>query len=180
MLVRYLKLIAIAVMLAGCAGGDAIVDPSDGTRGMIFGRFDYSDSKYIVTHMTLDPRDRVTVRMGMRGERVHVYNGGIFFFEDLKPGKYGVSALFSGNTMFTLPSEQKMEITVGPGEIHYMGTYKLKIDSPKFFSRTGGAITRTDRKPNELELLEEMRELVKDTGWRPKIERRIGQLKRSS
>ena len=175
-LIRQLISVGALVALAGC-GGDAIVGPSDSSRGMIIGRFDYSDSKYIVTAMTLDPADRISIRMGGQGERVHIYNSGIFFADDLKPGKYRVAALFSGNTIFTLPAGQKMEAAVGPGEIHYIGTYKLKID-PKFFSRTGGAITRTDRNPNERELLEQVRELVKDTEWRPKIERRIAQLKR--
>jgi len=175
--VRLLALFSIATVLSACAGTDAIVGPSDSTRGMIIGHFDYSDSKYIVTAMTLDPADRVSVRFGGRGERVHIYNSGTFFADDLKPGKYRVAALFSGNTLLTL-GKQKMEVTVRPGEIRYIGTYKLKLDDPKFFSRTGGSIARTDRNPNEHELLVRVRELVKDTNWRPIIERRIAQLKR--
>ncbi|MFL6713968.1 MAG: hypothetical protein ACJ8LN_13755 [Sulfurifustis sp.] len=176
---RKITVAAALLVLTGCATDDAIIGPSDNSRGMIVGRFDYSDSKYIVTAITLDPRDHVSVRMGMRGERVHLYNNGTFFADDLKPGKYGVAAIFSGKMMLTLPAEQKMEVTVQPGQISYVGTYKVKIEEGKIFSRTAGTIVRTDRNPNERQLLEEVRELVKDTAWRPKIEKRIAQLKRS-
>lgn len=168
----------MAVVLAGCATSDEITGPSDASRGMIIGRFDYSDSKYIVTAITLDPSDRISIRSGMRGERVHVYNGGVFFADDLRPGKYRIAALLSGNRIYTPPAKQKMEVAVRPGEIRYMGTYKLRIDDPKLFSRTGGSMTRTDRNPNERQLLGEILVLVKGTGWQRKIEQRIAQLKR--
>jgi len=171
--------VGVLIALAGCATTDAIVGPSDSSRGMIVGHFDYSDSKYIVTAITLDPRDRISARLGMRGERVHIYNSGTFFADDLKPGKYGVAAIFSGRMMLTLPAEQKMVATVRPGEISYIGTYKLRIEEAKLFSRTGGSIVRTDRNPNERELLQQVRELVKETGWSVKVEKRIAQLNRS-
>lgn len=176
---QFLQLIpAIAVVTAaGCAGTEDIVGPSDSTRGMIVGHFDYSDSKHIITAITMDPADRISVRMGGRGERVHIYDNGTFFADDLKPGKYSINALYSGNVIFT--TAEKMEVTVGPGEIRYIGTYKLNIDDPRLFSRTGGSIKRTDHNPNERQLLQKVRELVKDTGWRTKIERRIAQLKGS-
>lgn len=98
---------------------------------------------------------------------------------DLKPGRYGIHALYSGNVVFSVPKAQKLEVTVRPGEISYIGTYKLKIKELKIFSRTGGSIARTDRNPNELKLLQDVRGLVKDTGWRPKVEQRIAQLRRS-
>jgi len=113
-LIRYLILGLIGVAIGGCAS-DSIVGPSDGSRGMIFGRFDYGDSKYIVTAMTLDPADRISIRMGGRGERVHIYKSGVFFADDLTPGKYAVHALFSGNATYTLPASQKMEIALGLG-----------------------------------------------------------------
>jgi hypothetical protein len=174
-LLRRCALIGVTVAVAACASGDDIVGPSDSSRGMIFGHFDYSDSKYIITAMTLDPADRVSIRMGGRGERVHIYKSGTFFADDLTPGKYRIAALFSGNVVFTPPAQQKMEISVGPGEVRYIGTYKLKIEDVSLFSRTGGSITRTDRNPNERELLEKMHNLVKDTGWQPKIERLLAQ-----
>jgi hypothetical protein len=177
--IRKLMLVGLAVVLTGCATSDEITGPSDPTRGMIIGRFDYTDSKYIVTAITMDPADRISIRSGMRGERVHVYNGGVFFADDLTPGKYQINALLSGNVIYTPPANQKMVATVRPGEIRYMGTYKLRINEPKLFSRTGGSMTRTDRNPNERQLLEEILVLVKGTGWEPRIKGRIRQLKRS-
>jgi hypothetical protein len=176
---RLLQLISAIVLVAaaGCAGTETIDGPSDSSRGMVIGHFDYSDSKHIITAITLDPADRISVRMGGRGERVHIYKNGTFFADDLKPGKYSINALYSGNVVFS--TKQKMEVTVGPGEIRYIGTYKLNIDSPALFSRTGGSIKRTDRTPNERQLLEKVRELVKDTGWRVKVDKRIAQLKGS-
>ncbi len=52
---RFFCAFGLAPVLAGCAGGDAIVGPSDNSRGMIVGGFDYSESEYIVTAITLDP-----------------------------------------------------------------------------------------------------------------------------
>jgi hypothetical protein len=177
--IRQLMLIGMAVVLAGCATSDEITGPSDPSRGMIIGRFDYSDSKYIVAAITLDPNDRISIRAGMRGERVHLYNSGVFFADDLQPGEYQINALLSGNIIYTPPPNLKMKATVRPGEIRYMGTFKLNINEPKLFSRTGGSMTRTDRNPNERQLLQEILVLVKGTGWEPKIKGRIRQLRRS-
>lgn len=176
---KYFRLLVVALLLTGCAAGDAIVDPSDSSRGMIVGAFDYSESEYIITAITLDPADRISIRAGGRGERVHLYNSGTFFADNLKPGRYAVNALYSGNVVFTPPKTLKMEATVRPGGISYIGTYKLKIKELKMFSRTGGSMARTDRNPDERKVLQSVRELVKDTGWRPKVEQRIAQLKRS-
>ena len=176
---RLLVLVGLVITLTACAISDEITGPSDPGRGMIIGRFDYTDSKYIVTAITMDPADRISIRSGMRGERVHVYNGGVFFADDLTPGKYQINALLSGNVIYTPPANRKMVATVRPGQISYMGTYKLNIDDPKLFSRTGGSMKRTDRNPNEYQLLQEVLVLVKGTGWEPRVQQRIRQLKRT-
>ena len=119
--------------------------------------------------------DRISIRMGGRGERVLIYHSGIFIADDPTPENTGSMPCSPGMWYLLLPAGRKMEIAVGPGEIRYIGTYKVTINDMKLFSRTGGSFTRPIAIPTSASCWSRYARTVKLRRWEPKIERLIAQ-----
>lgn len=155
--------------LSACAsGGLAIKDVEHNNHAIIVGHFDFSDSPFAITYVTVRAEGGLRRYLGIRGERVHVYDDGTFFAENIKPGPYRLSAVAAGKVVLPLPDDFCLPFDVDAGAVHYVGTYKYDAASASFI--------RTDNNPNEFVVLTIVRQLTSGTAWEGRLDQRIREL----
>ena len=175
-----LPFVLLPLIALGCGG--SIRPPTSPESGMIFGNITIDDD-YVPTGVALAEYGKVYVGPFNPNPTGWCYRNGTFFFEDLKPGKYWLWYITSGNTRYWARHKTQEELDAAvvdlkPGEIHYLGTFKITDNSIPIFN-IGGATAQAAVKPTEEEILLHLVEALKDKGWAERLEARLKELKGS-
>jgi hypothetical protein len=111
----------------------------------------------------------------------HVYKNGLWFVENLKPGRYFLVNFKANGYVNHVASDDKGSfprklLSVNPGDIRFAGSYKVAYNQQE-----GGLERRTFNyipvsSPSEKQLLQQLIEILKGTPWEKKIRKRLDEL----
>jgi hypothetical protein len=148
--------------------------------GLAFGAFDITESDLAVTHVVLLRIKPAKLYMGSSGERATVtYTHGEFYSPNLAPGLYSVMGFFSGNKFFALEKSLRSNtFQVEPGRVSYAGNYKLTLSKGGLFRRDKGSFARIDTPDGETQILRWLAKELAATGWAPRIDARLAEMKK--
>lgn len=152
-----------------------VLDQRSPSRGLIFGSIRFSNPDLSVTYFSLElPYKFYLTR---RGEKVHLREDGFFFVENLQPGTYRITAVFSGKEGFFFPEEEMPEFTVEKDNVSFAGSYEVTAlrGGPTL---KAGLLSARVSVPTERELLEALLEETRGTVWREKAKKRLEKLKK--
>lgn len=168
--------LSIGVMTACAtkAPPDDIISPE---RAMIHG--------YVEADITIDAIDfheyGVTYIVPFKNPpRVLIYKDGYFMAENIKPGKYFVSAFYSGRKQYKLVNSPltsyQMIVNVMPGSLQYVGSHRIVVNKRYLLTRGEFEIVPLQR-PGERQGLRRFFHITAGTGWQNKIARRMKELR---
>ncbi|VAX13385.1 hypothetical protein MNBD_GAMMA24-2122 [hydrothermal vent metagenome] len=168
--ISLLTLGACSTIGVGIAPPEEIKSPE---MGMIFGNIQASER---VIEVSLREYGKVYIRPFNRPPRVLIYKNGDFMAENLKPGKYIFSSMVTLNKRFNLV-QKKIDayqhiVTVHPGELVYIGSFKLFELHPEDRHRENFKVLRM-RKPDERTLIKRLYEKSIGTGWQDLFARKL-------
>ncbi len=112
--------------------------------------------------------------------RVLVYKNGYFMAENLKPGKYYIAAIHSGDMTYKLvdsvQSSYQNVINIRPGSLTFIGSHRIVVRGINAQNQVDFEVART-RRPDERTLLNYFYDLTEGTAWQKKIARRMKELR---
>jgi len=175
-------LVALLLLIAAGCGGGSIRPPSSPESGMIFGNI-VIDEDYVPTGVALAEYGKVYVGPFNPNPSGWCAKNGNFFFEDLVPGKYWLWYITSGRTRYWARHKTQEDLDAAivdlkPGEIHFLGSYKITDNTIPIFN-CGDVTVRAAMKPTEVEILQQLSDVLKDKGWKERIDARLKELKDS-
>ncbi len=199
---RYIKPIQIAALafilfLAGCSTPAIIAEQwklpkrTSADSAMIIGRIEIPDNKaenpeglhLYLNRVVVQSWGRVYFGAGNmpNGEGHYIMDDTNYFVvPDLKPGKYRITGFVTGDTYNSLPSAEKDEIEVKPGQIVFVGSFDYIEGKQSTFSKLAGLpgsySLRQSKHPTELEMLQWLNRVSAGSGWEGTIKRRIREL----
>jgi hypothetical protein len=147
-------------------------------HSLAFGYFDLTDSSikaiYEVELYQLESTAQKPLRMGIEKST------GLFFFENLEPGRYQISRVsgydrWGSLTSFVAPVEQQnrtMFQISSPG-VYFVGVFKLAVTETLY---TASFDFNPVSSPDELELLKKLQPYAEGTRWVERIEDRLKML----
>ena len=174
---RLAAVLPVLIAAVGCGG--SIRPPSSPENGMIFGNI-VIDEKYVPTGVALAEYGKVYVGPFNPNPTGWCYGNGNFFFEDLKPGKYWLWYITSGNTRYWARHKTEEDLNAAivdlkPGEIHFLGSFKITDNTIPIFN-CGDVTAAAAMKPTEEDLLKFLAESLKEKGWGERLEARLKEL----
>lgn len=113
--------------------------------------------------------------------KVHVYKDGLFFAENVEPGEYWFAQFHTNDKKVyevTWQPTEKDLFTVKSGQLRYVGSTKCVIEKkPGILLPTKGKFSlQPVESPTEKELLLQILEKVRGTGWEAKVDQRLSKL----
>ena len=174
---RFCGLLMIVAVLVACSTPAPPDDVYSKNNAMIYGSV-LADDK--ITAVDFFEYGKTYVRPFTKIPRVLVYEDGTFMAENLKPGKYVIAAFHAGekNQFNLVRSKQQAYqkiIHVKPGEIKYVGSYRIHITKSRLLGKGKFEVEEILR-PGERQVLRNLQVVTEGTGWQKMIERRLKEL----
>lgn len=174
---RLSALLSAVVLLAACA---VAVPPNDifsPEKAMIYG---YVDAEFPIDSIYLQEFGVVYIAPFKSPPRVLIYKNGYFMAENLKPGRYFISAYNSKLKSYkVVDSPQTIYqniFTVKPGSLHFVGAHRIVVQKRRLLSHGEFDVVRL-RRPDERSMLRYFYDITDGTGWQKKIVRRMKELR---
>ena len=169
--------LVIATILGACAKPVPPFEIKDANNSMIFGHIMAPEK---VTKVELRLYGKFYLPPFVKPPRVLVYNNGNFMAENLKPGKYIISAFKTKNSDFILVNSKQTAyqevIHVDPGEARFIGSYKI-TDVKRGLLDKGEFDVRRARKPSERRVIKHLFNVTRGTVWQAMLEHRMQELR---
>ena len=166
---RSLAAILLLVPLFGCVGPMApIGDPENEQSGLVYG---YINGSSGVPNVTLyNTRTKVMAPWAPGNVPAHTYGSGLIVFDNVEPGDYIIHGFGIGQTAYSLGT-QRIELTVRPGEIVYLGAFR--------YAHEGGLLSNEftfapAREPSQRTVREWAIEATEGTGWSRRLRQSDG------
>ncbi len=168
----------ISVLLLGaCAAPAPPLDIKDPQWSMIFGHV-MADEKVI--EVELREYGKFYMPPFVKPPRVLIFNNGNFMAENLKPGKYIISAFKTKKSKYVIVNSRRSAyqevIHVRPREIKYVGSYRV-TDIKRGLLSKGEFDVRRIRKPSERRIIKHLFHVTEGTAWQAMIARRMQELR---
>lgn len=174
---RLSALVSTVSLLAACAVADPPHEILSPEMAMIYG---YVEAEYPIDAVDFHEFGVVYVPPFRRPPRVLVYGNGYFMAENIKPGKYYISAFYSGDKMYKVVDSARSSyqnvINIKPGSLNYIGSHRIVVYKRRLLTHGDFDVVRI-RRPDERSLLKYFYELTDGTGWQKKIVRRMKELR---
>lgn len=165
------------VLIASCAAPAPPVEMKDAKRSMIFG---HVIAPSMVTEVELREYGTFYFPLFARPPRVVIFENGNFMAENLKPGKYMISAFNTEEGDFVLVKSRRTAyqriINVAAGEAKYIGSWKITDIKTGRFNKGEFDIRRV-RKPGERRVIKHLFQVAKGTAWEAMLEHRMQELR---
>ncbi|MDH5408891.1 MAG: hypothetical protein OEZ33_04050 [Gammaproteobacteria bacterium] len=165
------------VLVSACATKappDDIISPE---RAMIFG---HVEAEFPIDAVDFHEYGVTYIQPFKRPPRILVFRDGYFMGENIKPGKYYISAFYSGNKKYTLvnskQSAYQVVINVRPGTLQFVGAHRIDVFKRELLGRGEFEVVEVMR-PGERQALQRMFSVTTGTGWQKKIARRMKELR---
>jgi len=179
-MVRFIHLsvmiLSIGLMTACAtkAPPDDIISPE---RAMIFG---HVEAEYTIDAVDFHEYGVTYIQPFKRPPRVLVFRDGYYMAENIKPGKYYISAFYSERKKYTLvnskQSAYQFVINVRPGSLQYVGAHRIDVFKRELLGKGEFEVVEVMR-PGERQALQKMFLVTSGTGWQKKIARRMKELR---
>jgi len=170
-------LLAAIVLLAACATAVPPNDILSPEKAMIYG---YIDAEFPIDAVDLQEFGVVYIVPFKYPPRVLVYKNGYFMAENLKPGKYFISAYYSGNRVYKVVNSPQTTyqsvFNIKPGGLHFIGAHRIVTHNGRMLAKGEVDVVRL-RRPDERSMLRFFYEITDGTGWQKKIARRMKELR---
>ncbi len=176
--IRYIfyGLLTVAI-LGACAAPAPPLEIKDASRSMIFGHVEAPEK---VTEVELREYGKFYIPPFVKPPRVLIYNNGNFMAENLKPGKYIISAFNTKKSDFVLVNSKRTAyqniIHVGVGEAKFIGSYRI-TDIKRGLLDKGEFDVRRARKPSERRVIRHLFNVTQGTVWQAMLEHRMQELR---
>ena len=165
------------VFIAACAAPAPPLDAKDNRRSMIFGHVIAEEP---VTEVELREYGKFYMPPFLKPPRVLIFNNGNFMAENLKPGKYIISAFNTQNSKYVLVNSKRTAyqdvLHIEPGEVKYIGTYRV-TDIKRGLLRKGEFDVRRIRKPSERRIIKHLFHVTEGTAWQAMLKHRMQELR---
>ena len=173
-----LLIVAMAVVLVGaCAAPAPPLEMKDASHSMIFGHVIAPEK---VIRVELREYGKFYIPPFVKPPRVLVFDNGNFMAENLKPGRYIISAFNTKRSDFVLVNSKRTAyqniIHVEPGEVKFVGSYRI-TDIKRGLLDKGEYDVRQIRKPSERRVLKHLFRVTKGTVWQAMLEHRMQELR---
>ncbi len=169
-------LVSVSVLLS-CATAAPPDDILSAENAMAYG---YVESEYPIDTVDLHEFGVVYIAPFKRPPRVLVYKNGYFLAENLKPGKYYISAFYSKQKIYKLVNSAQSTyqniINIKPGSLNFLGSLKIVVHKTRLLSHGEFEVQRM-RQPDERTMLKFFYDITAGTGWQKKIVRRMKELR---
>lgn len=168
----------ISIMLLGaCAAPAPPLDIKAADNSMIFGHVIAEEP---VIEVELREYGKFYMPPFLKPPRVLVFNNGNFMAENLKPGKYIISAFKTKKSKYILVNSKRSAyqdiIHIERGEVKYIGTYRV-TDVKRGLLSKGEFDVRRIRKPSERRIIKHLFNVTKGTVWQAMLEHRMQELR---
>lgn len=174
---RLPALLASVCVLLSCATAappDDILSPE---KALLYG---YVEADYPIDAVDLQEFGVVYVVPFRRPPRVLVYKNGFFLAENLKPGKYYISAFHSKHKSYKVVNSPQSTyqniINIPPGSLNFVGALRIVVQKRHLLTHGEFAVERI-REPDERTMLKFLYDLTAGTAWQKKIVRRMHELR---
>ncbi len=176
--IRYILYgILTVIILGACAAPAPPLEIKDASRSMIFGHVEAPEK---VTQVELREYGKFYIPPFVKPPRVLIYNNGNFMAENLKPGKYIISAFNTKKSDFVLVNSKRTAyqeiIHVEPGEAKFIGSYRI-TDIKRGLLDKGEFDIRVVRKPSERRVIKHLFNVTRGTVWQAMLEHRMQELR---
>lgn len=168
-------LVLVAVLIADACGPGPLRFPNADNRDMavLFGSIEAPGK---ATNVNLQHYEGSSPVVGS-----HVYKNGLWFVENLKPGRYFLVNFKADGYVHYVDADgtnsfPRRLFSVNAGEIRFAGSYKVVYNQQK------GGLERITfnyipvSSPSEQQLLQQLIEILKDTPWEIKVRKRLDEL----
>lgn len=167
----------IAITVGACAAPAPPLEMKAPNFSMIFGHVQAPDK---VTRIELREYGKFYIPPFVKPPRVLVFNNGNFMAENLKPGKYIISAFNTKKSEFTLVNSKQTAyqnvIHVEPGEAKFIGSYQV-TEIKRGLLKKGEFDIRVTRKPSERRVIKHLFNITRGTAWQAMLEHRMQELR---
>lgn len=174
---RFSILLFGIALLAACATAippNEILSPE---KAMIYGHI---EADFPIDSVDLQEFGVIYIVPFKRPPRVLIYNNGYFMAENLKPGKYFISAYHAKHKTYKVvdspQSTYQNTFNVKPGSLKFIGAHKIVVRKRSLISHGEFDVVRM-RRPDERSMLRFFYEITEGTGWQKKIMRRLKELR---
>jgi len=176
--IRYILYGFFAVIILGaCAAPAPPLEIKEANRSMIFGHVTAPEK---VIEVELREYGKFYIPPFKKPPRVLIYNNGHFMAENLKPGKYIISAFNTKNSEFVLVNSRRTAyqniIHVEPGKAKFIGSYRI-TDVKRGLLDKGEFDVRRARKPSERRVIKDLFNATYGTVWQAMLEHRMQELR---
>ncbi len=178
---RAMRRLGGLLLLCGTLAGCALPAPPDAVQA--------PDNAMVFGHLVA-PQEITKIEFREYGKfylppfkippRVLVFENGDFMVENIKPGKYYIAAVYSRFRDYTFVKDNRTAyqnmIHVQAGETKFAGSFVIhELTDTSRFRRN--VVLRKVRKPAERDVLRNMYEFTRGTGWQARIDRRLKELR---
>jgi hypothetical protein len=161
-----LAAVLLVLPLAACVGPmTPISDPENDEAALVYG---YINGRSGVPNVTLyNTKTRVMAPWVKGNEPAHTFGSGLVVFDNVAPGDYIIHGFGIGQTSYSLGT-QRIELTVQPGEIIYLGAFRYAHEGGMFSSEFSFKPTR---EPSRQKVLDWAIEATDGTGWSRRLQK---------
>lgn len=169
--------LGLGLFVAACAIPAPPDEIKDANHSMIFG---YVEAPEEIVEVELREFGRFYLPPFVKPPRVLIFKNGDFMAENLKPGKYMISAFNSKNNDFVLVNDKRTAyqdiIHIKAGEVRFIGSYRITDVKRGFFDH-GNFDVRKIRKPSERKVIRHLFNVTEGTVWQAMLEHRMKELR---
>ena len=174
---RKLVLLSAIAMLGACALAVPPNDIMSPEKAMIYGAI---DAEFPIDSIDLQEFGVIYVAPFKSLPRVLIYKNGYFMAENLKPGKYFISAYHSKYKSYKVVNSPQTTyqniFIVKPGSLKFIGAHRIVVQKRRLLSHGEFDVVRM-RRPDERTMLRFFYDITEGTGWQKKIVRRLRELR---
>ncbi len=174
---RLSALLSVIAFLTACALSVPPNDILSPEKAMVYG---YIDAEFPIDSIDLQEFGVVYIAPFKYPPRVLVYKNGYFMAENVKPGKYFISAYYSKLKAYKVvnstQSTYQSIFTVKPGSLTFVGSHRIVVQKRSLLSHGEFEVVRL-RRPDERNMLRFFYDITDGTGWQKKIVRRMKELR---
>jgi len=172
-----------AVLLVGCSHAAKLETMESPQSAMVFGSVTADEP---IRNVRMLEFGKVYVTFASEPPKPQLLNNGMFDFENVPPGRYYVESIASAHNLYSFAPTADTDIdqfkqehlfTVKPGELYYLGSFRIKITKNAGTFSSGEMSLQRVKSPSEKDILKRMLRIGKGSGWEPRIQARIDQLK---
>ncbi len=158
----------IALLLVFALTGCATTGGNSQSRGMLHGHV--SSEQIVPIRVYIHQPGKM--HWGVFGLTARVRSDGSFFITDIPPGNYYLGGISDGVTVYALSRLQGPLVTLGPGEVGYLGTQR--ISGSAMALREGSTLDmEAQPRPEENELLRRLADHFENTEWQRPVLRKL-------